>query len=108
MNEKLLIAKKTKKTIEYIVNLTDNYPHKYIELKSRIINTSFDILEMIYLSNIDNSNKKYIISKLKMLDYYFKLSYKKEIISKRKYEVISNYLLEIVKMMIGWSNEKSR
>lgn len=108
MNEKLLIAKKTKKTIEYIVNLTDNYPHKYIELKSRIINTSFDILEMIYLSNIDNSNKKYIIPKLKMLDYYFKLSYKKEIISKRKYEVISNYLLEIVKMVMGWSNEKSR
>lgn len=43
-----------------------------------------------------------------MLDYYLKLSYKKEIISRRKYEVISNYLLEIVKMMIGWSNEKSR
>ena len=87
MNDKLLIASKCKKTIEYIFNITDNYPHKYIELKTRIVNTGFDILENIYVSNIDIKNKKYIIPKLKMLDYYLKLSYKKNIITKRKYEV---------------------
>ncbi len=47
MNDKLLIASKYKKTNEYILNITNNYPHKYLELKGRIINTSFDILELI-------------------------------------------------------------
>ena len=43
-----------------------------------------------------------------MLDYYLKISYEKKIINKRKYEVISNYLLEITKMIYGWICEKSR
>ena len=100
MKDSLIIASKYKKTIEYIFKITDNYPHKEIELKSRIINTSYDILECIYAYD-----KKYIIPKLKMLDYYLKLSYEKKIISKRKYEVISNYLLEIVKMVYSWVKE---
>ena len=106
MKDKLLIADKCKKTIEYILHITDNFPHKHIELKTRIINISFDILENIYVSNIEVTYKKYIIPKLKMLDYYLKLSYKKDIITKRKYEVISNYLLELVKMVICWNNEE--
>ncbi len=108
MNDKLLIASKYKKTIEYILNITDNYPHKYIELKQRIINTSFDILENIYITNIDMNNKKNIIPNIKMLDYYIYLSYKYNIITKRKYEVISNYLLELIKMINIWLNEKSK
>ena len=108
MNDKLLIASKYKKTIEYIFKITDNYPHKEIELKSKIINTSYDILENIYISNIEKQNKKYIIPKLQMLDYYLKISYEKKIINKRKYEVISYYLLEIIKMIYGWICEKSR
>ena len=43
-----------------------------------------------------------------MLDYYLKLSYKNEVITKRRYEVISNYLLEIIRMILGWNNEKSK
>ena len=73
MNDKLLIASKYKKTIEYIMNITDNYPHKFITLKERIVNTSFDILEYIYITNMDIAYKKYIIPKIKMLDYYMKL-----------------------------------
>ena len=108
MNDRLLLAKKCKKTIEYILNTCENYPHKYLELKNRIVNTSFDILENIYISNLESSNKKNIIPKIKMLDYYLKLSYKKDIITKRKYEVTSSYLLELTKIIIGWINEESR
>ena len=107
MNDKLLIASKYKKTIEYIMNITDNYPHKFITLKERIVNTSFDILEYIYITNMDIAYKKYIIPKIKMLDYYMKLSYKSNIITKRKYEIISNYLLEVTKMIFCWKNEES-
>lgn len=108
MNDKLLIASKFKKTIEYIFDITDNYPHKYIELKTRIINTSFDILENIYISNIDILNKKNVIPKIKMLDYYIYLSYKYNIIKKKKFITISGYLLEITKMILGWKNEESK
>ena len=108
MNDSLVIVTKYKKTIEYILKITDNYPHKELELKTRIINTSYDILEYIYISNIEKSKKIYITPKIKMLDYYLKLSYQKKIITKRKYEVISNYLLEITKMIFGWINEKSK
>ena len=52
MNDKLLIASKYKKTIEYILKITDNYPHKYLDLKKNISNTCFEILEYIYISNI--------------------------------------------------------
>ena len=61
MNDKLLIASKYKKTIEYILNITDNYPHKYLELKTRIINDCFKILENIYITNIDKK-KTYILN----------------------------------------------
>lgn len=43
-----------------------------------------------------------------MLDYYLMLSYKKEIISRKKYEVVSNYLLELMKMIMSWMHEESR
>lgn len=108
MNDKLMIASKYKKTIEYIQNITDNYPHKYNELKSRIVNTSFDILENIYITNYNKNNKKIIIPKIKMLDYYMYLSYKNNIITKKKYTVIGNYLIEIIKMINIWTNEESK
>ena len=43
-----------------------------------------------------------------MVDYYLKLSYKEEIISKKKYESISKHLLEINLMIRSWmeKNEK--
>ena len=64
MSDKLLITSKYKKTIEYILNITDNYPHKYTELKTRIINTSFEILENIYITNIEKGKHIYLIPKL--------------------------------------------
>lgn len=108
MKDKLMIATKYKKTIDYIHKITDNYPHNELELKSRIINNTYDILEYIYITNINKEKGKLIIPKIKMLDYYMMISYKKNIITKRKYEVISNYLLEIIKMLYGWLNEKSK
>lgn len=107
MNDRLLIITKLKKTIEYIDKILDNYPHKYIELKQRLIDSLFDLLEIAYLANINidrNNNKGKCIVKLEMVDYYLKLSYKKEIISKKKFESISNHLLEIKKMLFSWKN----
>ena len=108
MKDSLLIASKYKKTIEYIFKITDNYPNKYMDLKSRIINTSFDILENIYIINNNSNYKECLIPKIKMLDYMMYLSYKYNIITKKKYETISNYLLELIKMIHSWLYEKSK
>ena len=68
----------------------------------------FNGYENIYIGNINKDEKKLIIPKIKMLDYYLKLSYKYDVITKRKYEVVSNYLLELTKMIIGWINEENK
>lgn len=113
MNEdKLLIITKLKKTYEYILKSLENYPHKHLELKRHIDNTILEMIELCYIANngYDKEKNQIIcLSKLSMLDYYLKLSYKEEIISKKKYEGISKHLLEINLMLKSWMklNEKS-
>ena len=113
MNEdKLLIITKLKKTYEYISKSLENYPHKYIELKHHIDVAMLEMLELCYIANngYDKERNQIIcISKLSMIDYYLKLSYKQDIILKRKYESISKHLLEIKLMIKGWmgTSEKS-
>ncbi len=110
MHDRLIISIKAKNTIEYIEKAISNYPHEYLELKTRIINTSYDLLENIYYANLtkDINDMKGIIVKLKMLDFYFKQSVHKKLINLKKYESIGNYLLEINKMTSGWiKHEKS-
>ncbi len=105
MNDKLLIITKLKKTIEYVDKHLDNFPHKHIELKIRIIDALYELLESAYFANIveDRYDKQsYCIVKIQMIDYYLKRSYKKEIISKKTYESLSKHLLEINKMLYSW------
>lgn len=100
MNDKLLIITKLKRTIEYIDKSLDNYPHKYIELKNKIRNDLDIMLEYCYIANQGYEREKHqrlSIVKLEMVDYYLKTSYKKELISKKKYESISKHFLDIKK-----------
>ena len=111
--DKLLIITKLKKTYEYILKSLENYPHKYLELKQHIDRTMLDMIELCYISNngYDKEKNKIIsLSKLSMVDYYLKLSYKQEVISKKKYESISKHLLEIKLMLRSWIkiDEKSK
>ncbi len=111
MQDKLIIATKTKKTIELIEKTIINFPHKERNLKNRLANTCYDLLENIYYANITkeiNSMKKIIVN-IKMIDYFLKLSCNRELISLKKYEQIGNYLLEINKMVNIWiKNETSK
>ena len=105
MKDKLIIVTRIKRTIEYVNKSLDNYPHKFLELKQRIINDFFDLLELCYLANNDykkDENKMKCMVKISMIDYYLKLSYKNDLISKKKYESIAKHLLEINKMITAW------
>lgn len=111
MYDRLVIATKVKKTIEYIEKTVVNYPHEERELKNRIINTSYDLLDNVYYANLtkDINSMKNIIVKLKMIDYCLNVSVHKKIISLKKYESVGNYLLEINKMVNTWiKNEASK
>lgn len=105
MQDKLIIITRIKRTIEYVSKSLDNYPHRHIELKRRIINDLFDLLEICYLANNyykKEENQMKCMVKISMIDYYLKISYKKDLISKKKYEGISRHLLEINKMITSW------
>lgn len=107
MNDKLQIAVRIKKTIIYIEKTLETFPHKYIEIKSLISKTMYEMLEYIYLANTNIEREKNIslsIVKLQMVDFYLLLAYKNELISRKKYEGISKHLLEIKNMMFGYKN----
>lgn len=92
----------------YILSLDkylDNFPRKERELKNKIINNSFEILELIYLTNlIDNKecNQKKIIAKLNVLDFCFEKSFKNKYLSEKQFNKVVNDLTKISKMVFGW------
>ncbi len=111
MQDKLLIVTKTKKNIEYIENVITNFPKTEVILKNKLITSYYELLELVYRANIykETIYMKEILVKIKMIEYYVKISLNKKIINFRKYEVIGNNLLELNKMINSWiMYEKSK
>lgn len=110
-NEKLLIARRARQTLNFIIKNTDNFPNKYIVLKNNIIEESYSMLRNIYKANIiqDSNDKKEIIVNIEMLNYYLDEALRKDIITKKKFLSYSKYLYEIDQMVRSWLiNEKSK
>ena len=110
MYDRLVIATKVKKTIEYIEKTVRNYPHEEKELKNRIINTSYDLLDNVYYANLtkDINSMKNVIVKIKMIDYCLNVSVHRELISLKKYDSVGNYLLEVNKMVNTWIKNETK
>ena len=106
MNNKFLLANEIKKFIMSLDNVLINYPKKDIIIKKRIINTSFELLELVYLANNISDNKINIqnecLSKISMIDFYFEYSYKKNYISLKNLNSYLFNLTKINKMFYGW------
>ena len=83
--EKFKVINFIRELIIYIDKYLNNFPKKDIEIKNRIKNLSYDLLELAYKANISEENKiKYInemIAKIKVLDFFINLCYDKEIIT---------------------------
>ncbi len=111
MQDKLLIVSKIKKTISYVDNVLINFPNAEHVLKNNIISNFYDLLELVYKANIhkDIFFMKESLVKIRMIEYYIKISLEKKIISFKKYENIGKFLLEINKMINVWAtNEKNK
>ena len=104
MQDKLLIVTKTKKSIDYVEKVIVNFPRTEIVLKNKLISSYYELLELIYKANIykDINCMKDVLVKIRMIEYYIKVSLDKKIISFKKYEIIGNNLLEINKMVNSW------
>lgn len=106
--EKFKIIQFIRELLLIIDKEMDNFPKKDIELKNRIRQNSFDILELAYEANnvADKEYKKSLlqkmIAKIKIIDFLMNLSYDKKLITEKKYYKIGNKMDEIIKYTIGW------
>ena len=110
-NEKLIIARCARKTINYIVKNTDNFPNKYIVLKNNIKSECYEMLKNIYRANIfqDLNDKKEIMVNIEMLNYYLDEALREGILTKKKFLSYAKYLNEIDRMIRSWMmNEANR
>ena len=111
MNDNLLIARSVRKTITYVEKNIYNFPNEYKVLKDRIINSCYDILENVYRANLDQDikYKRETLVQIKMLNYYLKQAFDKELITKKKFLSYGNHLTEIHNMVYSWCDyEKNK
>lgn len=100
---------------EFIITLDDyliNYPRREFELRNRLVNDSYELLEFVYFANYSKLDKRYDVQikclmKINLIDFYIEYSFKKKIISEKQSIKLSNLLLNINKMMYGWINHES-
>ena len=106
--EKFIILNYIRELIVNIDKNMDNFPKKDIELKNRIRNNSYDLLELAYKANstTNNENKKIlleeIIAKIKIIDFLLNLCYDKQIINSKRYVKFREKIDDILKYTIGW------
>ena len=85
-----------------------NFPKKDIELKIRIRDNSFDLLELCYEANTTNNTSRKqellekAIAKIKVIDFLLNISYDKKLITSKKYLKLAEKLNDIIKYISGW------
>ena len=106
-NENFKLLSNLEKTINYINKELLNYPRYDVVLRNNIESTMYTLVELVHSYRITTSNRikeknlNDFIIKLSMLDYYMRVSYEKKIINSHKLTVITNYLIEIRKIVYG-------
>ena len=107
MNSNFSLLNNAKKTILYINKQLVNFPKSEVVLKQNIEKTMYEIIELIFSYSINDTLRikikylKDLIIKLSMLDFYIATSFDKRIISKKKFESTSLYIIEIRKIAYG-------
>ena len=103
------------KVIGYIRNLInnvdknlENFTKNDIEIKNRIRNAIYYLLEISYEANTTEEITAKIsiinkcIAKAKIIDFLVNLSYEKQIINNKRYIKFGESIDEIVKYLVGW------
>ena len=111
MKDKLIIADSIKKMITRIDVVVINFPRSEYVLRDNIIKTCYEMLELVYLANVMNGEQrnlyqKQVLVKIKMIDFYLKISMEKKYLSYKRYEKLGNFLINISKELYGWVNSE--
>lgn len=91
----------------------ENFPKKELELKKRIKNNGFDILELSYEANstadldIKIRLLEKILAKIKVIDFLLNLSFDNQLVTQKKYLKLANKIDDITKFTTGWANSIS-
>jgi hypothetical protein len=112
----LLIITNIKKTYIYFDKLLINYPIKELEIKQKIKELIYSLLEFAYKANNEEKNikrvcfQKEMITKLKLLDFMINVSYEKQTITKKQMLSVGKHLTNINILIRAWikSDEKSK
>lgn len=110
MKDKFYIINLIKKLIIDFDKYLTNFPHKDIELKKEIMNTSYEMLKETYEANVTYNNEKRIdlqdkiISSIKYLDFLINNCYDKQIINSKKYLRFGENLDYLLRYINGWRN----
>lgn len=113
-NEQLELINEYKKTMCFLEKTIQVFPKSERVLKDRMVDNLYEILELIYMSNIASERNLYqskIIAKLKMLDFYLSQSLDKNYIGYDKYNKCGNFLIKVVNLTEAWmisTYEKSK
>lgn len=106
--EKFKVIQYTREFIIRADKELENFPRRDFEIKTKIRENCYEILEILYEANlIQNVDKKKellykSIAKVKVIDYLLNLSYDKQIISNKKYIKLGAKLDDIIKYISGW------
>ena len=104
--EKFKVINFIRELIVYIDKNLENFPRKDIEIKNRMRNISYDLLEISYMANVKKINKEIYMEQIivKVLDFLLNLCYDKQIINYKRYVKFGEKLDDIMKYTIGWKN----
>ena len=92
----------------------ENFPKKDIEIKNRVRNAGYDLLELVYEANTTSDDKLKIqlldksVAKIKVIDFLINLSYEKQIINSKRLIKFGEAIDEIVKYLVGWKKSINR
>lgn len=105
--EKFKILQFIREFIVRVENELENFPKKDIEIKKRIKDISYELLELVYRANLleEPKEKKNLlikaIAKVKIIDFLINLSYDRELLPQKRYIKLSEKLDDIVKYISG-------
>ena len=111
--EKLKILQFIREFIIRVEKELDNFPKKDIEIKNRIRNNSYDLLEITYEANcaMQICKKRELlekaIAKVKVIDFLLNLSYDNSLISNKKYLKLGQAMNDIIRYISGWLKKLS-
>lgn len=110
-NDKFIINRHIKEFILAIDEYLINYPRNCFELRNRLVNDSYSLLELLYLANYSSgeTRKEYqlmCLMKTDLIDFYIEESFKKKILSEKQCVKLTKRLSIIHKMIYKWFSNK--